>query len=65
MDIETFIQKLREMEARYGREFITEDFEEEPEPAEEIKHHTSLIFACNLPGVFHTILIPWYTTGFQ
>lgn len=65
MDRETFIQKMREMEARYGQEIITEDFEEEDELAEEVEHHTLLIFSCKLPVMFHTILIPWYTTGFH
>ena len=65
MNIETFIQKLREMEARYGDEILTEASEPEEDPAEEIQHHTSLIFACKLPGVIHSNLIPWYTSGFQ
>lgn len=63
MDIETFIQRFREMEAQYG-EFADNEPDGE-DPAEEIQHHTSLIFTCKLPGVIHSNLIPWYTSGFQ
>lgn len=65
MDRETLMQRLLEMAARYDQEIITEASESEEDPAEEVQHHTSLIFACILPGVIHSNLIPWYTSGFQ
>lgn len=65
MDKETLMKRLREMEARYDQEIITEASEPDEEPAEEVRHHTCLIFACILPGVIHSNLMPWYTSGFQ
>lgn len=65
MDIETFKQRLREMEARWDQEILTEASESEEDPAEEVQHHTSCDFACVLPGVIHSNLMPWYTSGFQ
>lgn len=65
MDRDKFIQKLREVEARCGEEILTEASDTEEDPAEEVQHHTSCDFACKLPGVIHSNLIPWYTSGFQ
>lgn len=65
MDRETLIQRLRELESRYDQEIITEASESEEDPAEEVQHYTSCDFACILPGVIHSNLMPWYTSGFQ
>lgn len=65
MDTESIMQKIREFEERHGGDSFKLEPDVDDEPAEEIQHHTILIFSCKLPEVFHTILIPWYTTGFQ
>ena len=53
------------MEARYDQEILTEASESEEDPAEEVQHHTSCDFTCKMPGVIHSNLMPWYTSGFQ
>lgn len=66
MDRETFIQKLRELEKLLDGSEIRESGEMEEDQAEEIQYTTSCwLPACKLPGLIHSHLIPWYTSGFQ
>lgn len=65
MDRETLLQKLREREEFLADKEICSEPEPEEDQAEEVQHHTFCLPACKLPGIFHAILIPWYTTGFR
>lgn len=29
------------------------------------QYHTTKLYSCMMPGIFHSCLIPWYPSGFE
>ena len=64
MDTESMMQKLRDLEKAMGKP-NPEEPEMDDDQAEEFEEKETVDSACKLPGMIHTNLIPWYTSGFQ